>query len=77
MSRNLLLIEDNTDHHFILKTHLEAANFHVYSADNGLKGLKVLGREKIDLIIMDLWMPKLDGFGFLHSLKARPEWSAT
>jgi len=76
MGKHILLVEDNSDHHFILKAHLEAEDYQVFSADNGLKALKILAKEKIDLMILDLWLPKLDGFAFLQSLRAHPEWSA-
>lgn len=75
MEKNILLVEDNGDHQFVLKTHLEAENYQVFSAENGLKALKILSKEKIDLMILDLWLPKLDGFTFLQSLKAHPEWA--
>src|SRR5579864_6062100 len=75
MGKNILLCEDNTDHHFIMKAHLEAENYQVFSADNGLKALKILAKERVDLLIVDLWLPKLDGFTFLQSLKSHPEWA--
>lgn len=75
MGKNILLVEDNSDHHFILKAHLEAADYQVFSADNGLKALKIVSKEKIDLMILDLWLPKLDGFSFLQSIRAHPEWA--
>ncbi len=77
MERNLLLVEDNCDHQFILKAHLEAENYRVFSADNGIKALKVLGKQKIDLIILDLWLPKLDGFTLLQTIKTHPAWANT
>lgn len=43
-------------------------------ADNGLRGLKLLGQQPVDLVLCDVVMPELDGFKFLQMMKAKPEY---
>jgi len=48
-------------------------DFTIYEAKNGKEALRVVRREKPDLIILDLMMPELDGFGVLDELKSNAE----
>ena len=43
-------------------------------AENGEVAVEVLAAGRPDVIILDLMMPKMDGFEFLHELRSRPEW---
>jgi len=46
----------------------------VSEAEHGLLALESLSRSRPDVIILDLMMPKMDGFEFLDELRARSEW---
>ena len=48
--------------------------YEVITAGDGLAGLEKLAQHKIDLIILDVDMPKLEGFGFLERIRNRREW---
>jgi threonine synthase len=69
----VLIMDDNPNDAMLIRRFLEARkNYRVFQADDGLKGLQ-LARERLpDLIITDLMMPNLDGFGFLQELKIDP-----
>lgn len=64
----ILLIEDNPEIRENTAEILELANYHVVTADNGKAGIEKAQEQKPDLIICDIMMPVLDGYGVLHLL---------
>ena len=68
MKKKILLIEDNTEIRENTAEILELANYHVLQAENGKVGVEVAKKELPDLIICDIMMPQLDGYGVLHML---------
>lgn len=66
--KKILLIEDNTDVRENIAEILELANFNVITAENGKVGVDKAQNENPDLIICDIMMPELDGYGVLHIL---------
>ena len=64
--KKILLIEDNNDIRENTAELLELANYRVFTAENGKTGVEIAFREKPDLIICDIMMPVLDGYGVLH-----------
>src|SRR5690606_18791830 len=52
---------------------LSLANYDVITAENGKIGVELAQKENPDLIICDIMMPELDGFGVLHILSKKPE----
>lgn len=71
--KKILLIEDNQGIRENTAEILELANYKVYTADNGKTGVELALREKPDLIICDIMMPVLDGYGVLHLLHKNPD----
>ncbi len=63
----ILLIEDDHDIRVALRQTLEMAEYDVLSAPNGADGLKVLNKQRPDLIILDMVMPLMDGEEFLRA----------
>lgn len=70
---NILLIEDNKDVRENTAEILELAGYKVVTAENGKKGIEEVNQKKPDLIICDIMMPVLDGYGVLHMLSKNPE----
>lgn len=66
----ILLIEDDPFLLSMYSTKFEAEGFEVVSADDGEKGLAAANREKADIILLDILMPKMNGFEVLEKLKA-------
>jgi DNA-binding response OmpR family regulator len=66
--KKILLIEDNLEVRENTVEILSLANYNVVSAENGKIGVELAQREKPDLIICDIMMPELDGYGVLHIL---------
>lgn len=66
--KTILLIEDNLDVRENTAEILELANYKVLTAENGKKGVELAKTHNPDLIICDIMMPELDGYGVLHVL---------
>jgi CRP-like cAMP-binding protein/CheY-like chemotaxis protein len=71
--KKILLIEDNLDVRENTEEILLLANYKVVTAANGKIGVELAQREKPDLIICDIMMPELDGYGVLHILSKNDE----
>src|SRR5690606_15084221 len=71
--KKILLIEDNLDVRENTSEILALANYNVLTAENGKIGVELAQKELPDLIICDIMMPELDGFGVLHILGKNPE----
>ena len=67
--KKILLIEDNDHIRENTSEILEMSNYKVFSAENGKTGVELALREKPDLIICDIMMPVLDGYGVLHMVQ--------
>ena len=66
----ILVVDDSITSRSLQKSILEAHGYRVRVAVDGLEALESLRVEKADLIITDIQMPRLDGFGFVEALKA-------
>src|SRR5688500_465836 len=66
--KKILLIEDNLEVRENTVEILSLANYNIVSAENGKIGVELAQKEKPDLIICDIMMPELDGYGVLHIL---------
>lgn len=70
--KKIILIEDNMNVRETTKEILELADYKVITAENGKKGVELVKSEKPDLIICDIAMPDLDGYGVLRILNRNP-----
>src|SRR5688572_8722809 len=68
MKKKILLIEDNLEVRENTSEILDLAGYNVVSAPNGKAGVELAQKENPDLIICDIMMPELDGYGVLHIL---------
>lgn len=66
--KSILLIEDNEDLRENTAEILELSNFKVHTAENGKEGVRMAKKLMPDLIVCDIMMPELDGFGVLFAL---------
>lgn len=65
----IIIIEDNEDIRENTAEILQMANYKVFCAENGKVGVEIALRENPDLILCDITMPVLDGYGVLHMLR--------
>lgn len=66
---HILVIDDDKNIRYVLKEMLEANQYTVFTANNGEDAFSVLEKEHIDLAIVDIMMPKMDGYEFTSSLR--------
>ncbi len=69
--KKVLVVDDNAVILKLLKHLLEAEDYLVVTAENGLEGLKIASTEKPNLIITDFLMPEMDGVTFIKKLKSQ------
>mgnify|MGYP001177586435 FL=1 len=72
--KTILVVDDEEPIRQVLKQSLEAAGHQVLLAVDGLAGLTEVRKERPDLIVLDVMMPKLNGFDVAASLKNDPEY---
>ena len=65
----ILVVDDDKNTRMLLRAVLEAENYSVLTADNGEEALKVLDANHIDLVVLDVMMPKMDGYEFTRTLR--------
>ena len=68
---SVLVVDDDAGLVTLLRMVLRTADYHVSTAVNGIDALDVADREHLDLIVLDMRMPVLDGPGFFRQLRAR------
>lgn len=76
MAKKILFIEDEMRLQEALTTKLKAGGYEVFSAFDGESGLKMIEEKQPDLILLDLILPKNDGFKVLEILKTKPKLNA-
>ena len=65
----ILVVDDDKNTRLLLKAVLQAENYSVFTADNGESALDVMDKEHIDLVVLDIMMPKMDGYEFTKVLR--------
>jgi DNA-binding response OmpR family regulator len=73
MDKTILVIDDNTEIRENTAEILELAGYKTITAENGKKGVEAALKAKPSLIICDIMMPELDGYGVLHMLRKNQE----
>lgn len=69
MKSRLLIVEDDKDIALMMKEYLLKEDYEVYTAFNGEDGIKVFKENTIDLILLDVMMPGIDGFTVLEKIR--------
>jgi CheY-like chemotaxis protein/CRP-like cAMP-binding protein len=75
--KSILVIDDNNDIRENTAEILDMAGYKTLTAENGKKGVDLALKEKPDLIVCDIMMPELDGYGVLHLLRKNPDMQST
>jgi len=76
MSKKVLIIEDNNDIRDNVVEVLELAGYEVFEANNGKTGVDLALKNLPDIILCDIMMPELDGYGVLYMLNKNPQTAA-
>lgn len=69
-AHRILVVEDDEVTQHLLRRLLERSGFSVTVADNGWDAFQIATSAPPDLVLLDLMMPKLDGFGFLEAIRS-------
>ncbi|ACK50411.1 response regulator receiver protein [Methylocella silvestris BL2] len=70
MTKTILTVDDSRTMRDMLMLALSDAGFRVVQAEDGMHGLEVLAGEQPDVIVTDINMPRLDGFGFIEGVRS-------
>ena len=73
--KHILIVEDEADLRELVRQRLEWSNYVVSAAADGEEGLKKIYEENIDLIILDIMLPGVDGYEVMRTLKRNPRYS--
>ncbi|MBQ7050105.1 MAG: response regulator transcription factor [Firmicutes bacterium] len=66
---HILVVDDDKNTRLLLKAVLESEGYTVYAAANGEEALTVMDQQHIDLVVLDIMMPKMDGYEFTKTLR--------
>lgn len=69
-ARTLLVIDDEAQVRMLFRTALESVGYRVLTAENGQHGLNLLMHYEVDLILVDIFMPGMDGVELIRRLRA-------
>lgn len=69
MANYVLYIEDNPDNMMLVQRALEARGYRLLKAENGLEGVSVAENEQVDLILLDINLPDIDGYEVARRLR--------
>ena len=66
---HILVVDDDKNTRLFFEGLLKGAGYSVTTAENGVDALAVLDREHVDLVVLDIMMPKMDGYEFTRLLR--------
>jgi CheY-like chemotaxis protein len=69
----VLVVDDERMNRMIARRPIEADGHTVLEAENGLQALEILGSQDVDVVLLDLVMPEVDGYATLERIKANPQ----
>jgi DNA-binding response OmpR family regulator len=69
MAKSILVVDDEIRIRRMITRYLKEENYNIYEAPDGVQALWVLENETVDLVILDLMMPRLDGEGFIKAAR--------
>jgi|RhiMetdeSRZDD1v2_1073273.scaffolds.fasta_scaffold48244_2 two-component system, cell cycle response regulator DivK len=75
--KSILVVEDNSDNRTLIKDVLDALNYEVLEATDGIEGVAIALDKKPALILMDLSLPRKDGWEATKEIKANPDMAKT
>jgi len=70
MAHNILYIEDNPDNMMLVQRALESRGYHLLKAMKGVDGVAKAESEEVDLILLDINLPDIDGYEVARRLRA-------
>ena len=73
--KTILVVDDYASVRFFHESLLKQAGFTTLAANNGTEALDLLGKNSVDLVLLDLLMPKMNGAEFIHCVRRLPRYA--
>lgn len=70
MATSVMVIDDDRDIRFVIRMNLEAEGYDVHECADGAAAVEAIGTTMPDIIVCDIMMPGIDGYGVLEHLKS-------
>lgn len=67
---DILVVDDDKNTRYLMETVLKSENYNVFTAKNGKAALDIMDSEHVDLIIVDIMMPEMDGYEFTEEIRS-------
>ena len=71
--QNILIVEDDMDIQELLREFLKEAGYEVMAANDGIEAMELFTKNKFDLILLDIMLPKIDGFGVCELVRKQSQ----
>ncbi len=71
--QNILIVEDDLDIQELLREFLKEAGYEVMTASDGIEAMELFAKNKYDLILLDIMLPKIDGFGVCELIRKQSQ----
>ena len=71
--QNILIVEDDMDIQELLREFLKEAGYEVMAANDGIEAMELFAKNKFDLILLDIMLPKIDGFGVCELVRKQSQ----
>ena len=71
--QNILIVEDDMDIQELLREFLKEAGYDVMTASDGIEAMDLFAKNKFDLILLDIMLPKIDGFGVCELIRKQSQ----
>ena len=71
--QNILIVEDDMDIQELLREFLKEAGYEVMAASDGIEAMDLFAKNKFDLILLDIMLPKIDGFGVCELIRKQSQ----
>lgn len=71
--QNILIVEDDMDIQELLREFLKEAGYEVMAANDGIEAMELFVKNKFDLILLDIMLPKIDGFGVCELVRKQSQ----
>lgn len=65
----IMVVDDDKNTRLLFKAVLEGENYQVLTAENGQRALELMDENHVDLVVLDIMMPQMDGYAFTHTLR--------
>ncbi|CAN2047594.1 Uncharacterized 14.6 kDa protein in sodA1 3'region [Candidatus Magnetomoraceae bacterium gMMP-1] len=76
MKKKILAVDDSSSIRKLVKFSLESRGYVVLAAKDGREALEIIARESYDAVVLDINMPRMDGFEFLEKVRANDKYAS-